>query len=372
MEAVTRAKRPRHKKASQIADKFPEALVAFDRRGFVTYMNRAAERLLGVAASARLHSSSLFPNQGDSDILAIGEAGAETVEKETVVATKRGSARKAGSRTPVLARMVRLSAPEIRSLAVLKPVARRKSEQRKRIDRLVSLGELAAGVAHEIRNPLAGIGTSAQVLRARFAKDDERIRFADVILDEVGRLEKIIENLLLFARPKQPQLVKHDMCLTIERTLSLVEEQLSKQQVKVHLQSQDVLPSVYVDPGQMSQVTLNLVLNAIQAMPSGGKLGLELRTTSRSVSVSGGRRKGDTKPAAAVRNIQFVRLTVSDTGHGISSENLSKLFTPFFTTKSAGTGLGLSISQAIVREHGGSISISSEEGRGTKVLVDIP
>lgn len=240
------------------------------------------------------------------------------------------------------------------------------------IDRLVSLGELAAGVAHEIRNPLAGIGTSAQVLRSRFARDDERVKFADVILDEVGRLEKIIENLLLFARPKQPQLVRHDMRQSLERALNLLMEQIEKQHVRVQIKCHGEPPTVYVDPGQMSQVLLNLLLNAIHAMPAGGKITLELATFSKKMSVTGGRRRTDKKPRVPAQRVQFLRLIVSDTGQGISKQNLSKLFTPFFTTKSAGTGLGLSISQAIVREHGGSISVSSTEGRGTKVAVDIP
>ena len=240
------------------------------------------------------------------------------------------------------------------------------------IDRLVSLGELAAGVAHEIRNPLAGIGTSAQVLRSRFAKDDERVKFADVILDEVGRLEKIIENLLLFARPKQPQLVRHDMRQSVERALHLLREQIEKQDVRVQIRCDVGPPMVYVDPGQMSQVLLNLLLNAIHAMPSGGRLTLELKTFTKKMPVSGGRRKTDAKPHVPARPVQFLKLVVSDTGSGISRQNLPKLFTPFFTTKSAGTGLGLSISQAIMREHGGSISISSIEGRGTRVAVQIP
>lgn len=231
---------------------------------------------------------------------------------------------------------------------------------------------MAAGVAHEIRNPLAGIGTSAQVLRSRFAKDDERVKFADVILDEVGRLEKIIENLLLFARPTQPQLVRHDLRHSVERTLQLLGEQIEKQDVRVEIRCDDEPPMVYVDPGQMSQVLLNLVLNAVHAMPAGGRLTLELKTVAKKMAVSGGRRKTDARPGTPARSVQFLRLIVSDTGQGIPKQNLSKLFTPFFTTKSAGTGLGLSISQAIMREHGGGIAISSVEGRGTKVAVDIP
>ncbi|UCF78546.1 MAG: PAS domain-containing protein [Candidatus Eiseniibacteriota bacterium] len=352
--------------ASQIMEKLPEAAVAFDRRGYVTYMNRAAEKLLGFDSSGELHSSRLFLPGSESEDVVSFPARVKAVEKEAVVVSR------SKSRIPVLVRMARVSCPGLDAVAFLKPTAARRAEQHRRIDRLASIGELAAGVAHEIRNPLAGIGTSAQVLRSRFAKDDERVKFADVILDEVDRLEKIIENLLLFARPKQPQLVKHDMRDSVERTLNLVREQAEKQEVKVQNRSEDELPEVYVDPGQMSQVLLNLILNALHAMPSGGKLALELKVVRKRMPASGGRRKTDVKPAGPARAVKFVRVAVSDTGHGIPKQNLSKLFTPFFTTRSGGTGLGLSISQAIVREHGGSISVSSREGRGTKVTIDIP
>jgi len=354
------------KKASQIIEKLPEAAVAFDKRGYVTYMNRAAEKLLGFDVSGQLHCSSLFAAGTETKDVVSLPARVKALEREMVVVSK------SKSRIPVLARIARVSSPDISAVAFLKPTAARRAEQHKRIDRLASLGELAAGVAHEIRNPLAGIGTSAQVLRSRFARDDERVKFADVILDEVDRLEKIIENLLLFARPKQPQLVRHNMNSSVERTLNLVRKQAEEQQVKVQTRCEEELPEVYVDPGQISQVLLNLVLNALHAMPFGGKLTLELKVTRKRVPVSAGRRRNDRKPSASTRSVEFVRLVVSDTGQGIPKQYLSKLFTPFFTTRSGGTGLGLSISQAIVGEHGGSISISSKEGLGTKVTVDIP
>jgi signal transduction histidine kinase len=357
---------PSSKKASEILERFPEAAVAFDKRGYISYMNRAAEKLLGFDPSGELHCSRLFAPDGETEGVASLPARVKAVEKEMVVVSK------SNSRIPVLARIAKVSSPGVSAVAFLRPTPAKRAEQNKRIDRLASLGELAAGVAHEIRNPLAGIGTSAQVLRSRFDKDDERVKFADVILDEVDRLEKIIENLLLFARPKQPQLVRHDMNSSVERTLNLVREQAEGQEVKVQTRSEEGLPEVYVDPGQISQVLLNLVLNALHAMPSGGKLTLELKVASRKMPVSGGRRKTDAKPAVPPRSVEFVRLIVSDTGQGIPKQHLSKLFTPFFTTRSGGTGLGLSISQAIVREHGGNISISSKEGRGTKVTVDIP
>ncbi len=338
--------------------------MAFDRRGYVAYMNRSAEKLLGFDASARKHCSSVFAPGGDVESFIKKPYGQKPVERELTLLPN--------SQSRVNARISRVSCRDVSALVFLTPLERRPSDQHKRIDRLASLGELAAGVAHEIRNPLAGIGTSAQVLRSRLAGDDERVKFADVILDEVGRLEKIIENLLMFARPKQPQLVKHDLRESVERALNLVSEQVEKQGVKVQRTYSERLPSVYVDPGQMSQVLLNLVLNAIQAMPLGGKLTVELGPARKKVTLTGGRRKTDQKGAAGTRYADFVRLAVSDTGAGISKEHLAKLFTPFFTTKSNGTGLGLSISRAILREHGGGISISSVQGEGTKVFVDIP
>lgn len=238
--------------------------------------------------------------------------------------------------------------------------------------RLAALGRLSAGMAHEIRNPLSGIGTNAQVLRRRFEAGDPRIRFVDFILEEVTRLDKIIEDLLRFARPPEPRLMAHDLRESIERALNLARGRIEKAQVDVRFRVEGEPPSAFVDPDQIAQVLLNVILNAVQAMPDGGELGMGLRSVERLAPVIGrqGRRAGDSAVQGPLR--RFLEIEVRDTGKGIDRADLPHLFEPFFTTRPSGTGLGLSTSQALLRQHGGAISVESEQGKGTVVTILIP
>jgi signal transduction histidine kinase len=240
--------------------------------------------------------------------------------------------------------------------------------------RLAALGRLSAGMAHEIRNPLSGIGTNAQVLRRRFESGDPRVRFVDFILEEVTRLDKIIEDLLRFARPPEPRLTAHDLRESIDRAINLARGRIEKAgvEVRVEVEGAGELPHAYVDPDQIAQVLLNVVLNAVQAMPQGGELDVKLKSVERLAPVIGrrGRRAGDTAAGGPLR--RFLELEVRDTGIGIDRADLPNLFEPFFTTRPSGTGLGLSTSQALLRQHGGAISVESELGKGTVVTILIP
>ena len=240
---------------------------------------------------------------------------------------------------------------------------------------MASLGELSAGVAHEIRNPLAGIGASAQLLSERLQGEDHR-RLTAMILDEVGRLDRIVENLLGFAHPADPTLRLHRLEECVKKAMALVEEEASRMDVEVKTNFPADIPQVWIDPDQFEQVVLNLVRNALQAMDGKKKeLRLTLRRAARPpyVRKKPGRRKEDkglsVRPAAP---LDWIELEIADTGHGMEPETLERIFDPFYTTRKKGTGLGLSITQAIIQEHGGMISIDSEVGVGTTVLVDLP
>jgi len=238
--------------------------------------------------------------------------------------------------------------------------------------RLAALGAFSAGVAHEIRNPLSGIGTNAQVLRRRLAADDPRLRFVTFILDEVTRLDRIITDLLRFARPPEPRLIAHDFRDSIERALALARGRIEQAGIQVQVEVEPDLPLAFVDPDQIAQVLLNVVLNAVDALPQGGELMLAVRPVERLAPVLGrpGRRAEDHDGAGPRR--RFIEIEVRDTGVGIDRADLPKLFEPFFTTRPSGTGLGLSTSQALVRQHGGAISVESELGKGTVVTILIP
>jgi len=261
---------------------------------------------------------------------------------------------------------------------------RRSQQELHRQERLATLGQLSAGIAHEIRNPLAGIGTSAQVLLRRFEPRDERSRFVRVILEEVGRLDHIVTSLLQYARPRVPVLEAGSLEACIRRVLELQSEGLEQARVQVEVDVAPRLPEVYIDGDLVVQVLLNVTLNALQAMSDGGTLRYEVRSVRRRRPGRGpGRRytdrvdgspgrSGSGRPARAAGWQTDVQVRVSDTGTGIPRGILDKLFDPFFSTKPRGSGLGLAISQTIMHEHGGTIEVASRERRGTAVLLNFP
>jgi signal transduction histidine kinase len=253
---------------------------------------------------------------------------------------------------------------------------RRMQQELRRHERLATLGQLSAGVAHEIRNPLAGIGTSAQVLLRRFEPRDERARFVHVILEEVARLDRIVTSLLQYARPRVPVLSAGSLEACIRRVLELQAGPLAQVGIEVEVDVAPRLPPVFIDADLVTQVLLNVTLNALHAMPRGGRLRYEVRRLRRRPPRRApGRRTEDLKgPRREARPgwLSYVQVRVSDTGSGIPRGMQAKLFDPFFSTKPQGTGLGLAISQTIMHEHGGGIEIASREHRGTTVLLDFP
>jgi PAS domain S-box-containing protein len=349
-------------------------IVLVDRDRRIAEINPAAQRLLGVtAARARGRpASEVIRGVVPGDDLLADALRRTRLERETVLLTGRGG------EVPVGVRSHRLGRPPsllltLRDLTQL----RRMHEELRRNERLALLGQLSAGVAHEIRNPLAGIGTSAQVLLRRFEPRDERAQFVRVILEEVSRLDRIATSLLQYSRPRTPELSQVSLAPLVEHVLDLSAEPRTASDIRTEIDVQPRLPSVFVDPSLVTQVLLNVTLNAVQAMPSGGTLRLEIRRVRRREPPRGvGRRasdRGDARPSRAVapwREFQQVR--IADTGVGMSRGVLAKLFHPFFTTKPRGTGLGLAICQTIMQEHRGSIEIASREGRGTTVMLNFP
>jgi signal transduction histidine kinase len=262
-------------------------------------------------------------------------------------------------------------------------------QELRRHERLATLGQLSAGAAHEIRNPLAGIGTSAQVLLGRFEPRDERARFVRVILEEVGRLDRIVTSLLQYARPRAPELRATPLQPCVERVLELAAEAIAQARVTPEVDVAPRLEPIYIDPDLVTQVLLNVTLNAVQAMPQGGTLRYELRRVRRRAPPRGPGRRADDRPGRRADDrsarrgwggtgargsawILYQQVRVIDTGVGIPPHALRNLFDPFFSTKPQGTGLGLSISQSIMQEVGGAIAVASREGRGTTVLLNFP
>jgi signal transduction histidine kinase len=231
-------------------------------------------------------------------------------------------------------------------------------QQMKEKDRLAALGEMAAGLAHEIRNPLGSIKASAQYLSEIAEQPGDRGEFLDIIVDEVDRLNRVVGSFLDYARPAHSD--PEPICINsaVELTLQFLRPECDASEVALHIAMDPDLPKVRIDIEHLRQVLINLVQNAVQAMTSGGDLYVETRTQD-GFRVGGGTRR-------------WVQITVRDTGPGIAPGLLANLFVPFVTTKQQGTGLGLAISQRIVSEAGGLIDVRTRQGVGTTFVVLLP
>lgn len=226
-------------------------------------------------------------------------------------------------------------------------------EELRRKDRLAALGELSAGVAHEVRNPLGIIKNSAQVLQDKFKDKDTKSReLSKFIIEEVDRLNKVVTNFLDFARPQKPNLTGRKIAPIIGRALELMQSEILKRKIKVANKHEDNLPPVLADEELLAQVFLNIISNAIQAMPDGGRLMVSSKSGAGSYK-------------------DLVEISFTDTGCGIPAQDLDKIFNPFFSNKEGGVGLGLSIVHKIVESHGGKISVHSRAGEGTTFTIHL-
>lgn len=219
-----------------------------------------------------------------------------------------------------------------------------------RSEKLAAIGQFAAGFAHEIRNPLTSINLLIQSMKERLPEDGTYREDLNVIEEEILRINEIVDQFLRFSKPSQPLLEETEVISILEEVLQLLKLQIEKQKVIVKKEF-TALPSIVIDKEQIKQVFLNLILNAIQAMPDGGELKLEAK-----LSEDG----------------RFVKLKFKDTGVGISREDLGKLFDPFYTTKENGVGLGLSIVHRIMDQHKGRIEVESMPGEGTLFTIWLP
>ena len=217
-------------------------------------------------------------------------------------------------------------------------------------EKFAALGRLSAGVAHEIRNPLNSIKGFIQYFQKKLALEPEDYRYTDLMLTEVDRLNRVISKLLAYSKPREPRLTIRSAEEIVDHCVRVVEREARESGVEIIVEPSDPeLPLVMVDSDQMTQVFLNILINAIEATPSGEKVSIAL------VGTHNGR----------------LQVVTSDNGKGIPRENIDKLFDPFFSTKKKGTGLGLAIVKSIIEGHGGDIDVESDPGKGTKFIVTL-
>jgi two-component system sporulation sensor kinase A len=218
------------------------------------------------------------------------------------------------------------------------------------MEKLSAIGELSAGLAHEIKNPLAGIKGAIEIIRDGLASDHSHRMILGQVLAEVTRIDRIVMNLLSYSKPRKADFGTLDLVALIKQVIALLDNLAEAKRIKLTLKSKEETTLLIADENELKQLFMNLLLNSIEATPTGGSVEVSLEEAS------------DSK----------LCVWVSDNGSGISPERLNKVFQPFFTTKKAGTGLGLATCKRIVLDHGGEIRVESEVGKGTRFCIEFP
>jgi signal transduction histidine kinase len=332
----------------QVLDALELGVVALDRERKVAYANRSFEEFLEVEPGALLGTpgAKVFPGAEARWL-----KGSTRGTRDFRIETEGRQLTLSAEAFPRLDGAGELAGSVVLAEAVSETEA---GEFRKKIDRLVSLGELSAYVAHEIRNPLTGIRTTVQFVTSKLDDGDSRREDLQDVINELDRVEQIITGLLLFASPPTASPQPLDLHQVLDKTLGTLEARIEDANVVLIREYTDDLPPVYADPDLTQQVFLNLCLNAVQAMPEGGEL-----------KVTTGVRRYRTRRSR-------VDVAVSDTGVGIPKDLMERIFDPFFTTRSMGTGLGLSISAQIVQDANGVLTAKNNHGGGATLRVAFP
>jgi len=328
----------------------PVGLVAVYPDGRVAVFNDTAERLFGRPSAEALGrpAAEILP-PACLEILGDLDRERPIVEREFACTVREG-------RTvplEVIAAVLKddEGAP-IGRIALIRDLSelQRLRDEVERSRRLAAVGSLAAGVAHEIRNPLSSLKGFATYFRQRYGGVPDDVKMADIMIQEVDRLNRVITELLEFSRPVELKRKATDAAGLVRQAADTIERQAREKGIAVRMEIAPDLPPVLVDPDRMTQVFLNLFLNALAAMERGGVLSVGL----------------------ALQDGRTLRITVGDTGTGIRKEDLGRVFDPYFTTKPSGTGLGLAIVHRIIESHGGEIRLESEPGRGTVFTILLP
>ena len=228
-------------------------------------------------------------------------------------------------------------------------------EKVRQADKISALGTMAAGMAHEIKNPLSAMKIFAQLLPTRYAEKDFRQKLIDILPREINRIDKIVESLLGFARSTKPKLEMVDIRGLVDDIVFYFSDRAKDHSVKLLADIMDNLPKIEIDREQITQVISNLILNGMQAMTTGGVIGIKIYE---------GEKIGEM--------LHNIKIEISDSGHGITQDNLKKMFDPFFTTKHTGTGLGLAITHSIIDSHKGTIEVKSVLDKGTTFVITLP
>ena len=326
----------------------------------ITYINQAGEKILGYSKEEVIGKSfNLFGLKEKQNVIHSFLDNPEDIDTRREGWMKR----KDQIEIPVGFTMnnhLNLRGEIIGKIVIFRDLTKvhRIQEEILRMDRFVSLGKLSSGIAHEIRNPLAGIKTTAQALGEEMLDDDPKREYLNRITKEIDRLNELLKTFFSFAKPQTLNLVSCHIKEIINAIIPFLIREIADKGIKFVEFYDPLLPKIKVDRIQMHQAFLNLFLNAIHAMPNGGELNV------KAIPIN----------ASSHDNLKqgFIKIAVSDTGKGIPPHILPKIFDPFFTTKPRGIGLGLSITYQIIKKHGGTINVESQWEKGTTFLINLP
>jgi PAS domain S-box-containing protein len=338
-----------------VLDSMNDGVIVTDEEHRVTLVNKAAERLLPIASGRVIGDRPIWDVVADADI---AEFVRGTLESDDSVSDREFALDHGGTTRILSCSLIPLvQAGHIRgNILQIEDISEKRGREARlrRAESLASLTTLAAGVAHEIKNPLGSIGIHNQLIQklvSRLENDDAEAisSYLHVIDEEIERLNKIVVDFLFAVRPMNTQLEDRELNPLIEDLLSFVQYELEQSNVELIKDLDDAIPALKLDPKYLKQAVLNLVKNAISAMPEGGILRVSTQL------------RGDQ-----------VLFRISDNGTGMSPDVRDKIFEPYFTTKDFGSGIGLTLVYKVVKEHLGDISVLSKEGRGTTFTITLP
>ncbi|MBC8236545.1 PAS domain-containing protein [bacterium] len=341
-----------------IVSSMPNGLISLDDSGYITTFNSAAAEILSLlpAIVKGQHFSKIFQTNV-KEIESVLQNGTAIIEREIRYTQQSPSlSGQAGEIIPLSLSATQLlddASKPLGAVILLRDLREVKQLQARaqRAEHLASIGRLASVIAHEIRNPLSSLRGFTQYFTSQFRDGTDERKYARVMISEIDRLNRVIEELLDYSRPLTLQRRETSVETILNHTIQLIQSDADGQGIRIIREFSDNLPSIWVDSEKITQALLNVCLNAVAAMESGGTLTITTRI---------------------VKQNDNVEITIADTGSGISEDDLPKVFDPFFTTKTSGTGLGLALVRKIIDHHEGTISIQSQLGKGTTVTIGLP
>ncbi len=347
----------------QILDSVSFGIIIFDQSEAVELVNPAAIRIMGKEEAQIRKLADLFDDDELRQIKQVVE------NEDPPIIRREMQIKKVNVPNCFIGFSIYPFQDDDKSIFIFSEISQTKRIQAEiiRMDRMASLGILSSGIAHEIRNPLAGIKAMAQTLQEELEENAAHYEYAERITRQVNRLDDLLKSFFTYAKPVRPDPSASHIKKIIQEVIMLFKRKMHEQNIEIKEFYARDLDKVFVDANQIQQVFLNLFINAMDAMSGGGTINISARNALQPQPFVDRRKR-----APALLSERYIEIQVSDTGAGIPTEALEQIFDPFFTTKTNGTGLGLSIVYQIVKEHGGQIEVQSEAGNGTIFFILLP